>query len=154
MVSVFRAGVGERFTMKPNPSDLFCRDLPTKPRPEIGKILVTGATGYIGGRLVPELLHRGYSVRVMLRAPLNDKDRWPGAEAVVADASEPDSLEEALEGIHTAYYLIHSMLLGKSQFEAASVQASINFRNYLSRWPRRSSNAAFIAFPKQNSSGG
>ncbi len=46
---------------------LFCDDLPTTPRPEMGKILVTGATGYIGGRLVPELLARGYRVRVMVR---------------------------------------------------------------------------------------
>ena len=40
--------------------DLFCADLPSVPRREIGAILVTGASGYIGGRLVPELLARGY----------------------------------------------------------------------------------------------
>ena len=40
------------------------------PRPELGKILVTGATGYIGGRLVPELLARGYTVRIMVRGPI------------------------------------------------------------------------------------
>ncbi|MFQ5631008.1 MAG: NAD-dependent epimerase/dehydratase family protein, partial [bacterium] len=44
---------------------LLCADLTTKPQPEIGKVLVTGATGYVGGRLVPELLARGYQVRVM-----------------------------------------------------------------------------------------
>jgi uncharacterized protein YbjT (DUF2867 family) len=114
--------------VKPNPSDLFCHDLPTVPRPEIGKILVTGASGYIGGRLVPELLNRGYRVRVMLRASLDDKDRWPGAETVVADVLEPDSLEAALDGIHTAYYLIHSMLLEKNRFETVHIQASANFR--------------------------
>jgi uncharacterized protein YbjT (DUF2867 family) len=114
--------------VKPDPSDLFCHDLPTKPPSGIGKILVAGASGYIGGRLVPELLNRGYKVRVMLRASLDEKDRWPGAEAVVADASEPDSLKQALEGIHTAYYLIHSMLQEKNQFEEDHIKAAINFR--------------------------
>jgi uncharacterized protein YbjT (DUF2867 family) len=114
--------------VEPTPSDLYCHDLPTKPRPEIGKVLITGASGYIGGRLVPELLNRGYKVRVMLRAPLNDQDRWPGAELVVGDVSEPNSLEQVFEGIHTAYYLIHSMLVERNQFEADHIKGSINFR--------------------------
>jgi len=62
-------------------NDLFCHDLPSRPQPEIGKILVTGATGYIGGRLVPELLARGYHVKVMVRvASPEHEDRWPDAE--------------------------------------------------------------------------
>ena len=110
-------------------SDLFCHDLPSSPRPEIGKILVTGATGYIGGRLVPELLSRGYNVRVMVRrASPEHKELWPGAEIVVADALERDGLKKALEGVHTAYYLIRSLLLGQKRFEATDVQAAINFR--------------------------
>jgi uncharacterized protein YbjT (DUF2867 family) len=113
--------------VKPDTSDLFCNDLPTKPHPEIGTILIAGASGYIGGRLVPELLNRGYKVRIMLRASLEDKDLWPEAETVVADVLEPDSLGKALEGIHTAYYLIHSMLQ-EDQFEADHIRASINFR--------------------------
>ncbi len=60
---------------------VFCHDLPTRPQPDIGKILVTGATGYIGGRLVPELLVRGYDVRVMVRGDSSDHQaRWPGAD--------------------------------------------------------------------------
>jgi len=115
--------------MKSHPSDLFCHDLPTKPRSEMGTILVTGATGYIGGRLVPELLARGYTVRVLMRESSPEhSDRWPGAEVVVADALDLQSLEHALEGIHTAYYLIHSMLLGEKRLEAADLQAAINFR--------------------------
>jgi len=110
-------------------SDLFCKDLPTRPQPEIGKILVTGATGYIGGRLVPELLAREYEVRVMVRvASPEHKDRWPDAEIVAADALDPGSLERAFEGVHTAYYLIHSLLLGPKRFESADVQAAVNFR--------------------------
>ena len=110
-------------------TDLFCHDLPTKPRPETGKILVTGATGYIGGRLVPELQVRGYKLRVMVRgASPEHKERWPDAEIVVADALELDSLKKALDGIHTAYYLIHSLLFGRQKFESMDIQAAKNFR--------------------------
>lgn len=110
-------------------SDLFCHDLPSRPQPEIGKILVTGATGYIGGRLVPELLARGYHVKVMVRAASPEhEDRWPDAEIVVADSLELDSLKKALEEVHTAYYLIHSLLLGRKKFESAEVRAAVNFR--------------------------
>lgn len=108
---------------------LLCSDLPSLPRPAIGRILVTGATGYIGGRLVPELVARGYRVRVMVRAESSEhRDRWPNAEIVVADALEPHSLRKALEGIHVAYYLLHSLLLGQREFEAADIQAAANFR--------------------------
>jgi uncharacterized protein YbjT (DUF2867 family) len=107
----------------------FCQDLPTVPKPELGKILVTGATGYIGGRLVPELLERGYQVRIMVRAQSSDhQDRWPNAEIVVADALDVAGLKKAFEGIYAAYYLVHSLLLGKKRFESADVEGAINFR--------------------------
>lgn len=107
---------------------LFCHDLPSTPVPEIGKILVTGATGYIGGRLIPELLHRGYDVRIMVRAMSPEyEERWPGAEIVVADVLEEEALKDALDGIHTAYYLIHSMLLGKDNFKSADRRSAKNF---------------------------
>ena len=108
---------------------LFCHDLPTEPRPDSGPILVTGATGYIGGRLVPELLARGYRVRVMVRQehPVH-RQLWPGAEIVVADALAIESLEAALDGVFVAYYLIHSMLLGREEFVQADRQAASNFQ--------------------------
>ena len=109
--------------------DLFCHDLPSKPLAAVGKVLVTGASGYIGGRLVPELLARGYSVRIMVRAPSPVyHEHWPQVEVVAADALDPGQLRAALKGIDTAYYLIHSLLLGHKKFATADIQAAINFR--------------------------
>ncbi len=113
----------------PEKADLFCHDLPTKPRADIGRVLVTGATGYIGGRLVPELLERGYQVRVMLRGSTSEHaPPWPGMEIVAADALDLSSLKKVLTGIDTAYYLIHSLMRGPKEFESADLQAAINFR--------------------------
>jgi len=107
----------------------FCDDLPTDPRIDKGLILVTGATGYIGGRLVPELLARNYRVRVMVRSFSPDyASRWPGAEIVQGDALDVEQLNTALKGVDTAYYLIHSLLLGYKKFEKTDIQVAINFR--------------------------
>jgi uncharacterized protein YbjT (DUF2867 family) len=115
--------------MVPADNDLLCSNLPSRPQPEMGRILVTGATGYVGGRLVPELLARGYQVRVMVRAGSHEHEqRWPGAEVVVADALARGSLKAALEGVYAAYYLLHSLLLGQEDLEATETQAARNFR--------------------------
>ncbi|MCK5137503.1 MAG: SDR family oxidoreductase [Bacteroidales bacterium] len=107
----------------------FCKGLPSIPKPEIGVILVTGATGYIGGRLVPELIGRGYNVRVMVRSYSPEyEERWPDAEIMVADALKVSELKMALKGVSVAYYLIHSLLLGKKAFEQSDLQAVTNFR--------------------------
>lgn len=110
-------------------SNLLCDGLPSRPDPNVGRILVTGASGYIGGRLVPELLARDYRVRVMVRADSPEYQRaWPEAEVVVADALNVRQLERALEGVDTAYYLIHSLLRGPREFEASDIKAASNFR--------------------------
>jgi uncharacterized protein YbjT (DUF2867 family) len=90
--------------------------------------LVTGATGYVGGRLVPRLLEAGYRVRCMTRSRASLRDQpWIGeVEVAEADASDPASTAAALGGVHTAYYLIHSML-GGARFEQADRAAARTF---------------------------
>lgn len=76
--------------------------------------LVTGATGYVGGRLVPELLAAGLRVRVMARTPskLDGRSWRDDVEVAQADAQDPDAVAAALEGVDVAYYLLHSIGTG------------------------------------------
>ncbi len=107
----------------------YCYDLPLKPRPELGKILVTGATGYIGGRLVRELMMRGYDLRVLVRSKSPEHEiLWPDVEIFEGDARNYESLCKALEGIEIAFYLIHSLLLGRKNFETVEFESASNFR--------------------------
>lgn len=75
------------------------------------KVAVIGATGYVGGRLVPELLAAGHDVRCLARNPdrLAGVDWHGDVEVVAADVLDRDSLEEALAGIEAVYYLVHAM---------------------------------------------
>ena len=75
------------------------------------RCLVTGASGYIGGRLVPELLSAGYAVRCMARDPAKLSDRpWSGdVEIAAADVTDDSAVRRALQGVDVAYYLIHSL---------------------------------------------
>lgn len=75
------------------------------------RCVVTGATGYIGGRLVPELLARGLQVRAMARTPSKlDRADWRDrVEVVQGDLTKADSLTAAFDGADVVYYLVHSM---------------------------------------------
>jgi uncharacterized protein YbjT (DUF2867 family)/uncharacterized protein YndB with AHSA1/START domain len=91
-------------------------------------ILVTGATGYIGGRLVPRLLDEGYHVRCFVRDPerLRDFSWVDQVEIFEGDALDSLSLVKALQGITTAYYLIHG-LQGDRQDAGRDLQSAANF---------------------------
>jgi uncharacterized protein YbjT (DUF2867 family) len=106
-----------------------CEDLPTKPVNKLGRVLVTGATGYIGGRLVPILISRGYQVRVMVRSHNHDYlDRFKGAEVSEAEGTDSEALLAALDGVHTAYYFLHSLRLGNKRFEQVDIEIAGKFR--------------------------
>jgi len=106
-------------------------------------ILVTGATGYVGGRLVPRLIEAGYRVRVLVRdaARLQGRAWLKQVEVVSGDALIPDTLTAALMDVSIAYYLIHGMQGGKvnadrdlqtaRNFATAASQANIERIVYL-----------------------
>ena len=75
------------------------------------RCLVTGATGYVGGRLVPRLLARGYRVRALARnaGKLSEVPWHDDVEVVRGDLSVPESLTAAFDGVDVVYYLVHSM---------------------------------------------
>ena len=93
-------------------------------------ILVTGGTGYVGGRLIPLLLEQSYRVRAVARSLEKLKSRpWarlPNVELVAADLLDLDSLRKAVAGCEIAYYLVHSMLSRPKNFEDADRKAAAN----------------------------
>lgn len=90
--------------------------------------LVTGATGYVGGRLVPYLLNKGYRVRVLARDPQRLQGRpWTGqVEIIQGDVMQPDTLRNAMHAVDYTYYLVHSMGSG-SNFHERDLLAANNF---------------------------
>ena len=93
-------------------------------------VLVTGATGYVGCRLVRELLDEGLNVRVLVR----DKAKTVGhswaneVDVCVGDANSPSDLDKALDSVKTAYYLLHSLNIGRD-FENVEYEMAKTFAN-------------------------
>ena len=90
-------------------------------------VLLTGASGYVGGRLLPLLEATPIKLRCLARSP--DKLRPlvnSSTEIIRGDVLDPPSLEAALQGVQTAYYLVH-LMSGSSDFEQEDRQAALNF---------------------------
>ena len=105
-------------------------------------ILVTGGTGYVGGRLIPRLLEAGHRVRAMARSPerllCRPWGRHANIEVVPGDALDREAFIDAAKGCGVAYYLIHSMNAAKGQFAQADRTAARNMvaaaeQNHLTR---------------------
>jgi uncharacterized protein YbjT (DUF2867 family) len=95
-------------------------------------ILVTGATGYVGGRLIPRLLAAGYTVRAMGRSLEKLSCRpWAaldGVQLVQGDTLDVDALTAAARGCRAAYYLVHAMMARKGRFADADRRSALNMR--------------------------
>ena len=93
-----------------------------------GTILVTGASGYIASQLIPELLERGLKVRCLVRNPahLNHRTWFADVEVFQGDLTQPQSILPALQGVSTAYYLVHGMSNGRNYIEQ-DLQAAQDF---------------------------
>ncbi|MEQ8847019.1 SDR family oxidoreductase [Botrimarina sp.] len=94
-------------------------------------IALTGATGYVGGRLAPMLLEQGYHLRCLVREPKKlDNRPWrsePGVEVVKSDLSEPGDLASCLRGCEAAYYLVHSMESAGDDYAERDRRLASNF---------------------------
>lgn len=91
------------------------------------RVLVVGASGYVGGRLVPLLAERGHELTLVSRDPRPLAARFPGARVVGADLLDPASLGPAVAGIDVAYYLAHSMAAGEAGFAERDRTAARDF---------------------------
>ena len=91
------------------------------------RILIVGASGYIGGRLVPMLTRQGHELTLVGRDPRSLAERSPGLRVLRADLMDPDTLPPALEGVEVAYYLAHAMGGGEAGFAERDLQAARSF---------------------------
>jgi uncharacterized protein YbjT (DUF2867 family) len=90
-------------------------------------ILLTGGSGYVGGRLIPLLEQQGVRLRCLARSPEKMQSRvQPGTEIAQGDVLDPTSLDRALHGVNTAYYLVH-LMSGSKEFEKEDRRAALNF---------------------------
>ncbi len=95
--------------------------------PKASVVLLAGASGYVGGRLIPLLERQAVILRCLARTP--DKLRplvKKSTQIIRGDVLDPPSVDEAMKGVHTAYYLVH-LMSGSKDFEQDDRQAALNF---------------------------
>lgn len=98
------------------------------------RILVTGATGYIGKRIIPLLLDQGHTVVCAVRGKLRTEKAYSDEEnlhVVEADFLKPDTLQNIPKDIDAAYYLIHSMSNSVDKFHKLEEECALNFKKYI-----------------------
>lgn len=99
--------------------------------PRDGRVLVTGATGYVGGRLVPRLLEEGYQVRCFARSPQKlNAFEWCGSDGIEiakGDLMDRGSIAAAAQGVDAAYYLVHSMITAGAAYDQRDRELAKNF---------------------------
>ncbi|MGC8640101.1 MAG: NAD(P)H-binding protein [Isosphaeraceae bacterium] len=101
--------------------------MPTSWKADQPIILLTGGSGYVGGRLIPLLERQGVNLRCLARNPDKLRSKVQAtSEVVQGDVLDPPSLDRALPGVHTAYYLVH-LMSGSKDFEREDRQAALNF---------------------------
>ena len=97
-------------------------------------ILVTGATGYIGKRLIPYLLNEGHTVICVVRDRLRADKRYAedaNIFVIEGDFLKPETIHNIPKSIDIAYYLIHSMSNSSKDFESLEERCAVNFKNYI-----------------------
>ena len=97
----------------------------------VSKVLVCGATGYVGGRLVPRLLEEGLEVRCLVRSPEKMADLWyhdhPNLKIIQGSLDDKDRIREAAKGVDVAYYLVHAMISAGDDYDARDRELATNF---------------------------
>ena len=107
--------------------DLMSVKIRKKPNGETATCLVTGSTGYIGGRLIRELLNVGYKVKVFARFPdrLRDLPWYSKVEIISGDALNSDDVSKAMKDVDVAYYLLHALNKGNEFVDIETKMAQI-----------------------------
>lgn len=108
-----------------------------RPQPDLPLVLVTGATGYVGGRLVPRLVDAGYRVRCLARSARKLAARaWaddPRVELIEVDLADEDATAAAMRGCQAAYYLVHSMVATGASYAEADRRLAARFARAAAR---------------------